>query len=121
MSYKLQKPFKEYDKYDFIVKYNHQQGLKLEETEKAFFALEKNEIMQNGEPIINPNYENEQQEKVRQEKITELKNKLDELDIKRIRAVCENEIKDEKTGQTWLEYYNTKVIEYRNQLSELQK
>ena len=62
MSYKLEKPYTEIERADFIVKYNHQGGLRIEETEAALFALEANEIMQGEEPAINPNYEQEQAE-----------------------------------------------------------
>lgn len=49
----------------------------------------------------------------------EIKNKLSELDLKRIRAVCENEIKDEETEETWLEFYNKQIVELRAELSSL--
>lgn len=63
MSYKLDKPCSDKDRADFIVQYNHKEGLLIEETENAIFALLKNEIMENGKPIVNPNYENELVEK----------------------------------------------------------
>lgn len=44
---------------------------------------------------------------------------IDELDKKRVRAGFEPSVKDETTGQTWLEYYNLQVQELRNQLAEL--
>lgn len=57
MSYKLQKPYKNKQKFDFIVNYNHRKGLKIEETKEALFALEPNEIMENDVPVIDPDYE----------------------------------------------------------------
>ena len=36
--------------------YNHNQGLKIEETELALFALQENEIMENGIPVVDVNY-----------------------------------------------------------------
>lgn len=45
MSYKLEKPYTEKQRADFIVEYNHQQGLRIEATEMFLFALEANEIM----------------------------------------------------------------------------
>jgi hypothetical protein len=63
MSYRLEKPYTTIDKADFIVKYNHNKGLIIEETDKALYALEANEIMQDGEPVINPDYEKEQEQK----------------------------------------------------------
>ena len=44
---------------------------------------------------------------------------LNDLDLKRIRAVCEPSLKDETTGQTWLDYYNALILEKRNQLKEI--
>lgn len=63
MSYKLEKPYQEKQRTDFIVKYNHNMGLKIEETPEALYALEANEIMQDGIPVINPDYEAEQAQK----------------------------------------------------------
>ena len=106
MSYKLEYPYTEQERLDFIVQYNHQQGLRIEtvdniiEEERAreiteereildeegnvigtetvvvatevyyeavnyptHYALEANEIMEGGEPVINPNYEAEQEQK----------------------------------------------------------
>lgn len=45
MSYELKKPITNKEKNDFIVCYNHNQGLKIEDTEYFLFALEENEIM----------------------------------------------------------------------------
>lgn len=61
MSYKLDKneQYTERKRADFIAEYNHRKGLKIEETESAVYALEKNEILINGIPEINPNYEQE--------------------------------------------------------------
>lgn len=76
-------------------------------------------IRSGDELVLNPDWEEEQQEKQKQHEIDEIKSKLTELDSKRIRAICENEIKDETTGETWLEYYNSRVIELRKQLDNL--
>ena len=61
MSYKLEKneQYTEIKRADFVAEYNHRMGLRIEETNDAIYALEKNEIMFEGEPIINPNYEEE--------------------------------------------------------------
>lgn len=60
MSYKLEKPYTEAQRINFIVEYNHNKGLQIEETMEAIYALESNEIMQQNRPIINPNYETQQ-------------------------------------------------------------
>ena len=67
MSYQLNKPYTENQKADFIVKYNRKQGLEIVETAETLYALEKNEIMIEGVPVINVNYEKEleQEEQMR--------------------------------------------------------
>ena len=57
MSNALLKPFTKDEKANFIC---DNINLKFEETETALFALEKNEIMVDGEPAVNPEYDNEQ-------------------------------------------------------------
>ena len=60
MAYKLEKPYTDFERADFIVEYNHRRGMLIEETEDGtLYALEKNEIMVNGVAEINPNYEEE--------------------------------------------------------------
>lgn len=72
MAYTLEKPYSDKEKADFIVEYNHKLGLKIEETESKLFALEDNELLQNGQAVINPNYEEEllQKENERISKLT---------------------------------------------------
>lgn len=67
MSYELLKPYTEEQRIDFIVQYNHNMGLLIEETETALYALEANEIMQEGVPIVDPEYDSKlaQQERNR--------------------------------------------------------
>lgn len=60
MSYKLQKPYTDKQRIDFIVQYNHNQGLVIEETSEALYALEANEIMVDGVPQVDPEYEAKQ-------------------------------------------------------------
>ncbi len=60
MSYELKKTvtLTEKEKMDFIVEYNHNKGLKIEDTEMFLFALEPNEIM--GEKEIEIDIPNEE-------------------------------------------------------------
>ena len=62
MSYKLDKPYTDKQRADFIVEYNHNKGLVIQETDTALYALEANEQWneQTQLPEINPNYEAEQ-------------------------------------------------------------
>jgi len=53
------------------------------------------------------------------EKINNLELQISELDRKRIRAICEPSVKDESTGQTWLEYYTLQVQTLRTELLAL--
>lgn len=50
-----------------------------------------------------------------------LQSQIEELDKKRVRAICEPEIKDEKTGQTWLEFYTLQIQDYREQLEKFKQ
>lgn len=49
----------------------------------------------------------------------DLKLQIKELDEKRVRAVCEPEIKDMESGQTWLEYYTQQIQALRAQIASL--
>lgn len=67
MSYKLLKPYTQEEKNNFIVEYNHNQGLKIEETSIALYALLPNEIMVNNEPTVDTDYEAKEAQKVQVE------------------------------------------------------
>ena len=56
MSYKLEKPYTETEYADFVVEHNHNNGLKIEETDTAVFSLEKDEMIKDGEVVQNENY-----------------------------------------------------------------
>ena len=45
---------------------------------------------------------------------------LEDLDTKRIRALCEPSVKNEENGETWLDFYNSKINELRQQLMEVE-
>ena len=47
----------------------------------------------------------------------EIRDELDEIDKKRIRALAEPALKDDET--TWLEYYNSQIVLLRKEFSEL--
>lgn len=77
-------------------------------------------IFSNGEIIKNPNYESDKQNILTQQRIDEIKEELIELDLKRIRAVCEVEMKTERTGESWLDYYNSQIYDLRVELKSLE-
>lgn len=84
------------------------------------YAEDNDRYIWDGEQIVeNPDYETIKNEQKINEQKHHLEGLLEQLDKKRIRAICENEIKDSQTGQTWLEYYNQQVIEVRSQLNSL--
>lgn len=49
----------------------------------------------------------------------ELTAQIKDLDLKRIRAGFEPSVKDETTGETYLEYYTNQIIAIRNEISNL--
>ena len=63
MAYTLNKPYTDRERMNFIVLYNHQRGLLIEETHEALYALEANEIMIDGHPEVDPDYEEKQRQK----------------------------------------------------------
>lgn len=77
-------------------------------------------IYSNDEIVLNPQWEAIQLQKQNQEQINNLKQQIEELDKKRIRAICEPSIKDATTGETWLEYYNSQIETIRKQIQTLE-
>ncbi len=82
------------------------------------FAIDKNNELVNISET--QEYMNRILEKEKAKQIISLQAQVDELDKKRIRAICEPSIKDASTGQTWLEYYNLQIKDLRNQIAELE-
>lgn len=133
MSYKLQKPYTEKQRLDFIVEYNHNQGLEIKETDTAIYALEAWEKFINGEVVADlESYKAKEFEYAHTKKVAELKSELAALDVKRIRAMCEPsdydgafEVQDvlrEVSAKpcTWLEYYNLQAKSLREELQQLE-
>lgn len=50
---------------------------------------------------------------------SEVLKKINELDNKRVRALCEPELKDTESGETWLEFYTNQIIDLRKQIAEI--
>ena len=96
--------------------------LNIEVTEELYNDFKKTPdkyIYMDKNVIVNPDYKTKKAQENIQNQIEEIKTELNNLDTKRIRAVCENEVKDSETGQTWLEYYNEQVLELREKLNSL--
>ena len=70
--YKLKKPYTKEQKYNFIITYNHQQGLKIEETDLALYALEKWETLIGDEVVDNKEQWEKEQAQKEKERIAQL-------------------------------------------------
>ena len=77
-------------------------------------------IYSDGQIVENSNYEKEKQKEFIEKRLEEISNELNLLDIKRIRALCEDEIKTERTGETWLDYYNSQIYDLRVEYKSLE-
>ena len=71
-------------------------------------------IVSDGVLVLNPNYEKEQQEQEKQRLILEIKQQLNNLDLKSIRALRSNDTE-------YIELYEQQAVELRNRLKELQR
>lgn len=97
------------------------QNIEVTETICKDYISDNEKYIYSEEKIIpNPNYEKILKVRNKSEKISQIIEKLNELDSKRIRAVCENQIKDSQTGETWLEYYNSQANELRSELQAIE-
>lgn len=67
MAYILEKPYTRAERIEFVSLYIYKNNLKYVETESALYALEENEMLQNGQVIINPNFETEIKEQRKRE------------------------------------------------------
>ncbi len=106
---------------DFAV-YCNENGLHIESTETDFYALEPYQTIKNGEIFDLRNDTDYQEQQIQVQTILRkesIVNQIAELDKKRIRAMCEPQIKDSETGETWLDYYNSQIIDLRSQLAEI--
>lgn len=64
-------------------------------------------------------YQNRTVQKEKEAALAQLKQQIKELDEKRVRAVCEPQIKDMESGKTWLEYYTEQITSLRTQIADL--
>lgn len=96
----LNKPFSKIDRLNFIVEQNHQFGYEIIETNTSLEAWGKTKA--------------ELQEFEKEKQKTKIQQQIDELDKKRIRAVCEPSMKT--NSQSWLDYYNEEIKKLRELL-----
>lgn len=100
---KLVKPYTEFERENFIVEQNHNLGYEIIETKTALEALGKTE--------------EELQEIKKENTKFQIEKQLEELDKKRIRAVCEPSMKTET--QSWLDFYNEEIKQLRKSLANI--
>lgn len=62
-------------------------------------------------------YKNKVAQREKEANLADLKSQAAELDIKRIRAIAEPALKDQESGQTWLEYYTEQIQSLRTQIA----
>lgn len=75
------------ERMDFVCKYQGQ-NIADDLPNKTIYCLDDNEYFENGEIKVNENFE---KEKTKQEQTFKIKQQLDEIDIKSIRALRANE------------------------------
>lgn len=118
----LTKPYTNKDYADFVVNANSN-GQRTEQDENAVYALYDYEKLEKGQ-IVNvsstDNYISKALSRQNTQKKEKLLAQINALDLKSIRAMREASIKDEATGQTWLEYYNEQIKLLRIQIDALQ-
>lgn len=54
-------------------------------------------------------------------KLEDLQAHIDVIDKKRVRALCEPQLKDAATGETWLDFYTGQVLVLRDKITEILK
>jgi len=119
----LNQPFTSQQYAEFAIRAN-KNGQRIEIIEDTVYALYDCESVNNNEIIDisgTENYINKKRFEAIKNRVIEINSELIELDGKRIRAMCEPEIKNEETGETWLDYYNNQVNQLRIELQELEK
>ena len=72
MSYKIEKPLSIEERANFIVEYNHNQGLLIEETDLAMYALEPWELLEGDEVVDNTEAWQAEQKQKEKERIATL-------------------------------------------------
>jgi len=106
---------------DFAV-YCNENGFHIESSESYFYALESYQTIRNNEVFDLRNdteFQNQQMQIEVDLRKLAIEKQIDELDKKRIRAMCEPAIKNAQTGETWLSYYNSLIVVLRQELAQI--
>lgn len=109
----LEKPYTPRQRADFIVDHSHRNNKEIVETDKALYALEPWEKVENDQVIEDrEGYEERKHQEEIAAKRQEILRKLDELDLKSIRAIRAND-------QEYIAKYEVEAEELRKELAEL--
>lgn len=115
----LKKPYTTNQYNEFVCKCNEAGNLRIEKYNGNAYALLDFEILKNGTVIDlrdTEEYIAKQAQIAKEERTQEILAELDELDKKRIRALCEpDELRQD--GTSWLDYYNSQIAELRKELN----
>lgn len=109
--YKLDKPFTDIERADFICLY---QGLIPYEDNNALYMFADNNELQNSS-IVGSNTKTQNIELQNSTKKVQLQAQINSLDLKRVRALAEGGTMSD--GTTYLEYYTNQIIELRDELN----
>ena len=109
----LEKPYTPRQRADFIVDHSHRNNKEIVETDKALYALEPWEKVENDKVIEDhEGYEERKHQEEIVAKRQEILRKLDELDLKSIRAIRAGD-------QEYITKYEVEAEELRKELAEL--
>ena len=105
-----------------VVKYGYAIGHATEDIPTGGW-VHTHDTKTNLEGILDYKYEPDKEDiekKKKQEVRDNILAQISDLDRKRIRALSEPSIKDEITGESWLDYYNSQIVELRKNLAEVE-
>ncbi len=115
MSHKLDKPFTGKEKADFIVEYNHNKGLRIEETETAIYALEDFEKLEDN-TVINVINDSNYLAKKQEEENNKIKSQIILIEAQQARALREILLNNNEYSRTKLEEIESQIQNLRSQL-----
>lgn len=117
----LLKPFTRECHDNFVAACNRDGKLRIERYDGNLYALYEYETLQDGKIIDlrdTEEYQAQQTQLAKENRREEILVELEELDQKRIRAICEpDEVREDNT--TWLQYYNSQIAALREELNSL--
>jgi len=117
----LTKPYLDKDYADFAVLANSN-GQRTEMDDTAVYALYPYEELQNCQIVDISETEEYKAKNLAEQNVVkkvDLQAQIAAYDLKSLRAIREGGVKDETTGQTWVQYYTEQIVSLRNQIAAL--